>query len=118
MDEPDQATRIIIAQLDGTVMRHASWDAPTPAEVAVAVAELHEIIAGRPDGPELLAHVAGIVTGACAIPELMPRAVNAAAFCVAAGADEALIPGWESVGSERLAEAELPPFGSKVLGPN
>jgi hypothetical protein len=84
----------------------------TPA----AGADLAEILQGRDDGPALLAEVAGILLGAHEGQLDEARARNAAGFCVAAGADPDLVAEWAEEGKRRRAEADLPPFGLKVLG--
>jgi acyl-CoA reductase-like NAD-dependent aldehyde dehydrogenase len=56
--DPD---RLIVAQIHGAAQRHARWREPTEAETAAAVEELREIARDRRD---LLAEVAGILTGA------------------------------------------------------
>jgi Beta-lactamase len=63
---PD-STGLVVAELHGAVQHHARWHQPTEAETAAAVAELHEILAGRDDGPRLLAQVAGLLTGSHAL---------------------------------------------------
>jgi hypothetical protein len=113
----DQRTRLILAEIRGEVMRHARWEPLSDEEMAAAVAAVRGILAGRDDGPQLLAEVAGITTGARAgWPDELARAVVAASVCVQAGADEWLIDGWAEVGAERRAQADQPPFGLKVLG--
>jgi hypothetical protein len=112
----DRRTRLLLAELHGEVMRHARWEPLTPGAMAAAVTAVREILAGRDDGPELLAEVAGILTGARAgWADELQRAVVAASVCVEAGADESLIDGWAAIGAQRREEAEKPPFGSKVL---
>lgn len=112
----DHATRIVLAKLQGVVMHHARWDPLGEAEMAAAVAEVHEVLAGRDDGPQLLAYVAGILAGSrFGHPDELAQAVIAGSICVAAGADEFTIPGWEAIGRERAGRAEQPPFGSRVV---
>jgi hypothetical protein len=50
-----------VARLQGTAVHHARWHEPTEAGTAAAVAELAGILAGRDDGPALLAEVAGLL---------------------------------------------------------
>jgi hypothetical protein len=116
MDEPDQATRIVLAKLQGAVMHHARWDPLGEAEMAAAVAEVREVLAGRDDGPQLLAYVAGILTGSrYGHPDELARAVIAGSVCVAAGADEFTVDGWCCIGAERRTEADQLPAGARVL---
>ncbi len=111
--------RIVVARLDGAVNRHAGWKAGlTERELAGAVAELQEITGDRPDGPALMAEVAGVGLGARAgIPLEEGKARVEARILVAAGADESLIAGWMRVGAERAARARQLPFGTRLLGP-
>ena len=44
-------------------MQNARWEPPDEATTAVAVAALRELVAGREDGPALLAETAGILVG-------------------------------------------------------
>jgi hypothetical protein len=110
--------RIIVAQLDGAVSRHAGWKARlTGRELAEAVAELREITGDRPDGPALMAEVAGLGLGAKAgIPLEEGKARAEAQILVAAGADKSLIAGWTREGARRAARARQLPFGSRLLG--
>ena len=109
--------RIVVAQLTGTVHRYAGWK-PRLAEdeLAAAVAELREITAGRPDGPALMAEVAGLLTGAAfgiALEE--DKAILEAGILVAAGADEFAIDGWTCIGAERAAAARELPASARIL---
>jgi hypothetical protein len=80
------------------------------------VAELREILTGRDDGPALLAQVAGLLTGFHAGDDLYEAKARAAAhFCIAAGADESLIPQWAEEGKRR-AEARRMPHSASRLG--
>lgn len=116
MYESDQATRIVLARLQGAVMHHARWDPLAPDEMAAAVAEVNEVLAGRDDGPELLAYVAGILTGSrFAYPAELAQAVIAGSICVAAGADDFAIPGWEAIGADRAERTARLPFGARVI---
>jgi hypothetical protein len=110
---PDHATRLLVAELTGEARHHARWRDPSEEETAAAVRELREITRGREDGPALLAQVAGILEGAH--PD-SKRDLVAASFCREAGADEALIPGWQETGRQRRAAAEVPPFGMPLPG--
>ena len=87
--------------------RHSHWRDPTEAETAAAVAELREIIGNRPDGPALLAEVAGILIGAREGELDEAKGKAAARLCIAAGADETLIPQWIQQGRRRRAMALL-----------
>ena len=116
MDEPGHATRLVLAKLQGVVMRHARWEPLGEAEMAAAVAEVREVLAGRDDGPQLLAYVAGILTGArFSHPDELAQAVVAGSVCVAAGADEFTVDGWCCIGAERRAQADQLPAGARVL---
>ena len=57
----------------------------------MAVVELREVAGNRPD---LLAEEAGILLGASVGKPDEPRLRAAAQLCIAAGADESLIPRW------------------------
>jgi hypothetical protein len=87
----------------------APTQAPTGAETAAAVAELREIAAGRGD---LLAEVAGLLTGYFRGTAEEMRAGTAARFCRAAGADTALIARWTAEGERRAAVAHAVPYAS------
>jgi hypothetical protein len=101
--------------LQGVVLHHARWTLLSVAEIAIAVAEVNEVLSDRNDGPELLAYVAGILTGSrFGHADDLTQAVIAGSICVAAGADEFAIPGWEAIGWERAGKAADPPFGTKV----
>jgi hypothetical protein len=102
-----QPDRLLIAKLDGIAWRHARWHEPAQQETDAAVAELREL---APDRPDLLAEVAGVLVGFHEDGLDEPRAKAAASFCMAAGADEALIPGWIEEGRQRAEAARLPPF--------
>ncbi len=96
-------------------MRHARWEPPDETVTAAAVAELRLILAGRDDGPALLAEVAGVLIGAHNGQPGEFRARVAASFLIAAGADEALADQWIAEGRRRRAQADLPPFGMGAL---
>ena len=83
------------------------WHEPTEGETAAAIAELREIAGDRPD---LLAEQAGILLGFHEGGLDEPRAKAAASFCIAAGADQGLIPRWVKVGRERAELPGRPPF--------
>ena len=66
------------------------------------------------DRPDLLAEEAGILIGASEGRLDEPRAGAAAQLCIAAGADESLIPGWIEEGRCRAEAARHPPFSGGV----
>ncbi len=97
--EDDQ---LIVARLAGAAQRHAPWREPTEAETAAAVQELREIAGTRAD---LLAEVAGLLTGFYRRTSQEARARAAAHYCVVAGARRDEIPRWIEVGRNRAAAA-------------
>jgi hypothetical protein len=99
-----------VAALTGVAQRHANWHELTEDETDAAVAELQEILAGRDDGPVLLAEVAGVMLGFSEGALDEPKARAAAQLCRLAGADESQIPRWIQEGRRRAASAALPPF--------
>jgi hypothetical protein len=101
--------QLTVARLTSAAQRHAPSQAPTEAETVAAVAELREIADGRGD---LLAEVAGLLTGYYrgTVEEL--RAGTAARFCRAAGAEVALISRWTAEGERRAAVAHEVPYAS------
>jgi hypothetical protein len=107
---PDR-DRLLVARISGIAKRHSRWREPTESEIAVAGAELREVAGDRPD---LLAEVAGILLGASEGRVDEPRARAAARLCIAAGADESLIPGWAEEGRRRVEAARHPPFSGGV----
>lgn len=116
MPADDQDTRIVLARLQGAVLHHARWTPLAGDEMAAALAEVREVLAGRDDGPELLAYVAGILTGSrFGVPADLEQAVIAGSICVAAGADEFTIDGWCCIGWERRGAADQLPAGARVL---
>jgi hypothetical protein len=86
------ADRLLAARLMSVAQRHARWRKPTQDETNAVVPDLREIAGDRPD---LLAEVAGILLGASEGVLDEPRSNAAASFCIAAGADESLIPGMD-----------------------
>jgi hypothetical protein len=107
-DRPSSdADRLLVARISGIALRHARWHEPTEDETAAAAAELREIAGDRPD---LLAEEAGVLLGFHEGGLDEPRAKAAASFCIAAGADQALVPRWTEVGRERAQLAGRPPF--------
>jgi hypothetical protein len=107
---PDR-DRLLVARIAGIARRHAGWGALSEAEFAAAVAELREVAGDRPD---LLAEEAGILLGASEGRIDEPRSRAAAQLCIAAGADESLIPGWIEEGRRRAETAKRPPFSGGV----
>ncbi len=118
-DKRPERELIAVAQLSGTVTRHAGWKTNLDGrELADAVRELQEIIAGLANGPALMAEVAGVLTGArFGIPLEDDKAVLQARILVAAGADEWHIDGWACIGADRAAQAAQVPFGARLLTP-
>jgi hypothetical protein len=109
---PDSA-RLVVASLTGAAQRYANWHEPTEAETAAAVTELWEIIGDRTDGPALLAEIAGLLLGARegALDEAKAR--GAADFCIAAGADQDLVPHWAEEGRRRAKNARRMPHSGR-----
>jgi len=103
-----------VARISGIALRHARWHEPTEGETAAAVADLREVAGDRPD---LLAEQAGILLGFHEGGLDEPRAKAAASFCIAAGADQDLIPRWVTVGRERAEFAGRPPFSRPGRAP-
>jgi hypothetical protein len=89
---------------------HCCTEHPAPAE-------LREILAGRDDGPALLAEVAGVRLGFYEGEPGEPRARAVARFCIAADADESLIPEWIEEGRRRAEAARFPPFSQPGRAP-
>lgn len=100
-----------MARIAGIAKRHAGWGTLSEAGLAAAVAELQGVAGDRPD---LLAEEAGILIGASEGRLDEPRARAAAQLCIAAGADESLIPGWIEEGRRRAEAAKRPPFSGGV----
>lgn len=112
----DAATRLVLARLQGVVLHHARWTPLTEEEMAAAVDEVDEVLGDRDDRAELLAYVAGILTGSrFGQPDELAQAVIAGSICVAAGADEWPVDGWCTIGAERRAQADQLPAGARVL---
>lgn len=104
--------QLISARLTGVAWGRARWHEPDAAETAAAVAELRDILAGRDDGPALLAEVAGLALGFHEGGLSEPRARAAAHFCREAGADPELIRQWTGTGRERAQAADRAPSGA------
>jgi len=96
---------LTVARLTGVARQHAAGREPTDAETAAAVTELTEIAGGRGD---LLAEVAGLLTGFYRHTAEQARAEAAAHYCIASGADLGLIPQWIELGRRRAAAARRP----------
>ena len=111
-DRPGPAAdRLLGARLMGIAKRHAPWREPTQEETDATVRELREIAVDRPD---LLAETAGPLMGASEGRPDEPRSKAAAQLCIAAGADEALIPQWVEEGLRRAEARRHPPFSGGV----
>ena len=98
----------------GVAKRHARWREPTQDETDAAVPELRAIAGDRPD---LLAEVAGVLLGASEGELDEPRSKAAASFCIAAGANQNLIPGWIEEGRRRVAIRRKPLFSDPAPRP-
>jgi len=87
--------RILLAQIQGTALRHAQSGTRSGQGRTAAVAELAELAAGRAD---LLAECAGIAIGfnEGGLDEV--RYIAAAQLCLEGGADENSIPYWIAEG--------------------
>jgi len=97
-----ESDQLVVARLAGAAQRHAPWREPTEAETATAVTELREIAGDRGD---LLAEVAGLLTGFYRRTGEEARARAAAHYCVVAGAQLDEVPRWIEVGRCRAAAA-------------
>ena len=93
-----ESDRILVREIRGEARRHVSRGELTANGNAAAVAGLRELAAGRAD---LLAEAAGTLLGASEGGLDEPLMRQAAELCRAAGADEALIPGWVEEGRRR-----------------
>jgi hypothetical protein len=106
MSSPDP-DRLRYAQIAGAAARHAQGWRLTASEEAAAIAELAEAAAGRGD---LLAERAGTALGFGEGRPDAARYQQIAELCIAAGADQALIGHWITVGRERAAAAAAIPY--------
>jgi hypothetical protein len=97
-DGPSERDQLTVARLTGVARRHASQREPTLEELGAAVTELRELAGPRAD---LLAQVAGLLTGFYRGTAEAARATTAARYCRAAGADPGLIPRWIEEGERR-----------------
>ena len=111
--DPD---RLIVAQLTGAARRHARSGSLTEDQKAAGVAELREVAGYRSD---LLAEVAGIAIGTAEGKgeEYLEQGRAVAELCIAAGADESLIPQWTEEGRCRAEAAQHPPFSRPGRAP-
>ena len=109
---PDR-DRLLTARLTGIAQRHAHRGDITEAETVAAAAELREIAGDRPD---LAAEVAGLALGTSESrgPEYVAGGQAVAELCIAAGADESLIPQWIEEGRRRAEAAKRLPFSGGV----
>lgn len=115
MNEHGPDARLALARLHGTVRHHVRLNPAQDAPRDVALAAVAALVAGRPDGPALLAETAGIMLGTALWPEDKDQAERSAELLKAAGADQELIPHWAEVGRERAARATKPPFGARTV---
>jgi hypothetical protein len=115
MDERDQATRILLARLHGTVHYHVRLNPAQDAPRDVALAAVAELVGERADRAALLAETAGVMLGTARWPEDADQAERSAELLKAAGADQDLIPQWVAEGQRRAARAALPPFGAETV---
>jgi hypothetical protein len=115
MNEHGQDARLAVARLHGTVRHHVRLNPAQDSPRDVALAAVAALVGGRPDGPALLAEIAGIMLGTARWPEDTDQAERSAELLKAAGADQELIPHWVEVGRRRVAAAAKPPFGSGVV---
>jgi len=108
--DPD---RLRYAQIAGAAARHAqAW--LTAEQEAAAVAELRQAASGRAD---LLAECAGTALGFGEGGQDAARYRQIAELCIAAGADQALIGHWITVGRQRAAAAAaIPHAGPPARG--
>jgi hypothetical protein len=114
MDEHDQATRILLARLHGTVHHHVRLNPAQDALRDVALTAVAGLVDGRPDRAALLAETAGIMLGTARWPEDTDQAERSAELLKAAGADQEAIPRWIEIGRQRVAAAAKPPSGRTV----
>ncbi len=104
-----ESDRVLVSEIHGEARRHASERELTADRRAAAVAGLRELAAGRAD---LLAEAAGTLLGASEGGPDEPVMRQAAQLCRAAGADEALIPGWVEEGRRRRADTARASFAA------
>jgi hypothetical protein len=90
--------RLIVARLSGTARRNARWGDLAEVQKTAGVPELREVAGDRAD---LLADVAGIAldTSEGKGEEYVEQGRAVAELCIAAGADQSLIPQWIDEGS-------------------
>jgi hypothetical protein len=106
MNSPDP-DRLRYAQIAGAAARHAQGWRLSADEEAAAITELAEAAAGRAD---LLAERAGTAIGFGAGRPDAARYQQIAELCIAAGAEQALIKRWITVGRERAAAVAAIPY--------
>lgn len=104
-----ESDRVLVGEIRGEARRQGSRRELTADGRTAAVAGLRELAAGRAD---LLAEVAGTLLGASEGGLDEPLMRQAAELCRAAGADEALIPGWVEAERRRRADAARVSFGA------
>jgi hypothetical protein len=80
---------------------------PSEAETAAAAGELPESAGGW---THLLAEAAGLLPGFHEGGPGAPQARAAAGFCIAAGADQDVIPQWTEEARRRAEAARMPPL--------
>jgi hypothetical protein len=100
--EYGQRGEVAAARLAAASRRLAQGREPTEAETAAAVAELRALAGDRGD---LLAEVAGLITGFYAGTAEELKARTAARYCLAAGAGPDLVASWIAEGKRRAASA-------------
>lgn len=115
MPEAAPNPRTVIAWIFGTVRNHVHLNAAEDSPRATALAAVAELVRGRPDGPALLAEVAGIMIGTAEFDLGRAQAQRAADLLKAAGADQDAIPRWIREGERRAARASQRPFGARVV---
>lgn len=93
-----------VSRLYSIAQRHVphGWRDPDDEQTRAAVAALREISTH----PVLLAEAAGILIGGSATTAYARYARIAGTFCILAGADESLLPGWIATGMERRERAD------------
>lgn len=102
-----------MARISSIAQRYGRWGDMDEAQKAVGAAELREIAGDRSD---LLAEVAGVSLGSAEGkgPEYETQGQAVAELCLAAGADESLMPEWIAEGKRRAAERRMPPFSQSA----
>ena len=103
---------MIVAELTGEAKHHAKWRPLTQDEETAAIAGLRAIADGRTD---LLAEVAGVLTGTSEGRLDEPLVRQAAELCRKAGADPEAIPRWVQEGRRRAENARTRPHRGRPL---